>query len=209
MPRNLPSLIVIAGLTVLMTPPAVASANAGPRCASGGVTLAATAQVRVSSTGRSKLDRVSVCGLRTGRTTELGDYGTCVRASQIDKRMVIAGKYLAVSGFACPESAIRAWVAVYDADSGKAVRRAAVSGAASGDDVDEQVTSLVLTPGGSVAWIAQRNRGKTVRREVARARAGRETVVLGRAAGITACSLTLSGSRLNWLDRDVMRAATL
>jgi hypothetical protein len=156
------ALILLAVLVALLAPPAAAGAKPSGGCASGGVTLAATAQVRVYSTGRGKLDRVAACGMRTGTTTELGDYGTCARAGQIDRKIAIAGKGFAVSGFACPRSAIIAWVAVYDADTGKSVKHDAVTGSPTGGDVDEQVTSLVLARDGAVAWIAQLNRGNTL-----------------------------------------------
>jgi DNA-binding beta-propeller fold protein YncE len=202
-------LLGVAALAALSLAPASATGAApAATCASGGVTLATTAQVRVTSSGRGARDRVAVCSRRTGTTTELGDYGTCEGEGQIDRRIIVAGRRIAVSGFSCPGDAITAWILVVDADSGTTTRHPAMTGRATGD-ADEQATGLVLAPSGSVAWIAQRNTGSTVRREVTRARAGRPAVTIDRGARITACSLTLRGSTLAWVNGGAVRAAKL
>src|SRR6478672_7364522 len=92
--------VLAAALVSVALAAAPADATTRHSCAKVGVTIAATSQVRVYSTGREEYDAVLICALRTGKRIDIGDYGQCDGVGQAG-RPAIAGRMVALALLNC------------------------------------------------------------------------------------------------------------
>jgi hypothetical protein len=200
--------ILAAAVAVVALTAAPAGAASRPRCAKGGVTMAETSQVRVYSTGHDESDTVFICSLRTGKRTDVGDYGQCDSVGQAGPP-AINGRMVAMGILNCDETGYFASVAVYDAATGKNVHGVdALVGEVTGDP-DESVIGLVVATNGDAAWIAQ-NKGDTLTRQVVKlVGKGGKLTLLDSGPKIGTGSLRFDEGELSWRNRGALKTARL
>jgi hypothetical protein len=201
--RSVP-LLSLLGLALTAAP---AGAAPGPHCAKGGVTMAATSQVRVYSTGRDEADTVFMCSLRTGKRTDIGDYGQCDSVGQAGGP-AINGRMVAFPILNCDETGSFSSVAVYDADTGKNLFGVdALVGRIDGDR-DESLPFVVVDAKGNAAWTAQNN-GDTLTRQVVKATRRGNRTLLDTGRRIVRDSLRVDEGELSWRNRGDLKTARL
>lgn len=199
---------MLAGLLTALTAVLLAALGAGSaaaavRCAPAG------AQIRLTDRHAQVYalhKAIYACDQRTRRTTKLGQTTICVASARVD-HLALAGDVVAYGLDRCGVDTGSTTVIVRRLSDGKRLHSfAALTGA--GPESYQSVTSLVVKPDGSVAWIA------TVHSIVATSEGGGPEVhangKLLEAGEIELHSLRLRGSTLTWRDGGgKKRSATL
>ncbi len=178
-----------------------ASAVCGPGM---GHTLAENRQARVYSSH----GRVLGCIAGGRRTVVLGSAGFCIGQDRIAP-VVLSGELAAYGSERCGIDTGSTDVRVRRLSDGRRLAAATASDAP-GAESYTTVTSLVLKPSGSVAWIATASSLGTHRSltQVRRLAAGKD-VLLDSGARIDPRSLRLRRSNLTWRDGSSTRSARL
>lgn len=138
------SVAVLLGMGAWVTP-----ASAATRCSKAGGTLAQTAGARVFVAQSNTLRRVFGCAAGQKNARSLGRAG----GEGVDtKHLALVGSRVAYVRQSCSEGGCSASVLVYDLK-----RRTSVSAAfaAPNDNTDQNVTDIVLSKKGTVAWISE------------------------------------------------------
>jgi hypothetical protein len=196
---------VLVGMGAWVTP-----ATAATRCSKAGGTLAQTATGRVFVAQNGSIRRVFGCAAGQKNARSLGRAG----GEGIDtKHLALVGSRVAYVLRSCSEGGCGASVLVYDLK-----RRTDVSAAfaAPNDNSDQNVTDIVLTKTGTVAWISEERAGGMAP-VTARYVAYREP---GKGVGIPATpaatgldvlpgTLALAGRVLYWTQGGTPKAALL
>ena len=195
------------------------ASSAGANGASGG-NGASTARARCGpgnaqtlargSVTRVFVQRGTVYACLTGgrRWTRLGTTGGCLRASRVDA-VAVAGRLVAAGETMCGVDVGVAAVEVVRVSDGHRLRSAqAVPNP--GPEASTDVTQVVLTAQGAVAWIAhsQSIAGHRTVTEVG-ADSGRGARVLDSGSQLATESLRLSGRTVSWRDGSGRRSAEL
>lgn len=170
-------------------------------------TLAGDAQARVYSLGHS----VYGCTTTGRRPHRLAGAGVeaCLRAAEIGA-ISLAGAVAAYALRTCGIDTGSAEVVVRSLDSGRQLSVHAAIVSTTGAESFQTVGSIVLEPGGPVAWIASSSSIATHRRstEVV-AVTGKHMRVLDSGSGIDIRSLDRAGSTVTWLHGGARRSARL
>lgn len=200
--------LVLTGLLAAVTASLLAALGGGAaaaavRCAPVG------AQVKLADS-RAQVyalrQAIYGCDRGTRRTTKLGQTTTCVASARVD-HLALAGDVVAYGLDRCGVDTGSASITVRRLSDGKRLHSfAALTGA--GPESYQSVTSLVVKPDGSVAWIA------TVHSIIVTSEGGAPEVhangKLLEAGEIELHSLRLHGSTLTWRDgAGKKRSATL
>jgi hypothetical protein len=184
--------------------------NAEPSRAACGTTaahtVASSAAARVYRTG----DAVYACLRSGGRSVRLGGTACRGRGGAVGT-IALAGDVVAYELHYCSVDTGSAAVAVRGLRRGTPLHReSAWSGGTMAPESFVHVTSLLVTPSGSVAWIASNE--SIVRHQAAfqaRAVDRRGPRLLDAGERIRPRSLRLRGRRLSWRDGGTTRTATL
>jgi hypothetical protein len=125
------------------------AASAATRCSKSGGTLARTAGARVFVAQSNSVRRVFGCAAGQKNARSLGRAG----GEGVDtKHLALVGTRVAYVRGSCSEAGCSASVLVYDLKRRKDVSAAL---AAPNDNTDQNVTDIVLTKNGTVAWISE------------------------------------------------------
>lgn len=194
---------------------AAAATGAGPvhgaakvTCSTKGTTIAAGTSARVFVARSGATRRVYGCSTSANKLRTLG------RADGegiVTKTVTVTGPRVAYAQRSCGDTGCQQSVLVRDLKTNKQVS-AALS---SPNDVDQEVTDIVLTRTGTVAWIAEeRNDGGAATARVVSSRkpgafVGIPVVPTATGLDIVAGSLALAGTRLYWTQGAVARTALL
>ncbi len=188
------------------TGPALGAAKV--TCSTKGTTIAAGTAARVFVVKSGATRRVYGCSASANRLRTLG------RADGegiVTRTVTVNGPRVAYALRSCGDTGCQQSVLVRDLKTGKQVS-AALSAPG---DVDQEVTDIVLSKAGIVAWIAEERSGAgaATARYVSSRKPGSftGTPVVATAAGldIVAGSLALAGNRLYWTQGAVAKGAVI
>lgn len=187
----------------------VAPAAAATRCSKAGGTLAQTASARVFVAQSNSVRRVFGCATGQRNARSLGRAG----GEGVDTtHLALVGARVAYVLRSCSEGGCSASVLVYDLKQRKDVSAAL---AAPNDNADQDVTDIVLTRRGTVAWISEEHAAgmaPVTARYVAYREPGKGIGIpatpVATGIDIVAGSLALAGRILYW-TQGTPRAALL
>ena len=168
----------------------------------------ASAQVKISNRRAQvyALDKAMYgCDRHTHATTKLGVTTNCIATDRVD-HVALAGDVVAYGVDRCGVDTGSTTVMVRRLSDGKRLAGYAAVMGPIGPESYESVGSLVVKPGGAVAWIATANSiiGHGTRIEV-----DANGKVLDSGGAIDRSSLRLHGSTLTWRDGPATRSAAL
>lgn len=150
------------------------------------------------------------CSDVTGQTHRLGSAGFCNNSDRVGA-IALNGAMAAYGVERCGVDTGTTLVVVRRLTDGKLLRTAPATAEVPGPESYQSVGSVVVKPGGAVAWIGEAQsiiRHGTMVVEVHRAdRHGQAELDQG--AGIAPGSLRLNGSRLTWTHSGRQRSTTL
>jgi hypothetical protein len=196
------TLLAVAAAATLAASCGAATVAVAARCAPGG------AQIKVSDR-RAQVyalnNAIYGCDRRTHKVTKLGVTTNCIAMSRVD-HFALAGDVVGYGVETCGVDTGSTTIIVRRLSDGKQLRNLAAVKGPIGPESYESVGSLVVKPGGAVAWIATANSivGHGTRTEV-----DANGKVLDSGGGIVRSSLRLNGSKLTWRDGSSTRSATL
>jgi hypothetical protein len=150
------------------------------------------------------------CSKPSGRISRLGHSGRAVAGSTVVNRVALAGETVAYALRSFGVDSGSTAVAVRDLGTGRALGTFPGTEKSLGPESTNSVSSLVVKPGGAVAWIGIGQSIISPARDIeVRTGHGARRQLLDSGTQINPTSLRLHGSRLTWRNGRAQRSANL